>query len=144
MSKSKVSKALRTYVEQRAKGYCEYCLAFSQFSPANFEMEHIEAEIKGGETSAENLALSCRRCNGLKFTKTQHIDTITKELVNLYNPRKDNWHDHFHWNEDETLIIGKTATGRATIDLLQVNRASNVNLRSLLRLVGLHPPTDYP
>ena len=87
---------------------------------------------------------ACRRCNGLKFTKTQHIDPISKEVVNLYHPRLDNWHDHFHWNDDETLMVGKTPKGRATIDLLQINRSSNVNLRSVLRLIGLHPPTDYP
>ncbi|MFK7946031.1 MAG: HNH endonuclease [Saprospiraceae bacterium] len=144
MSKTKIPNELRNYVEERAKGYCEYCLAFSQFSPSNFEMEHIQPEAKDGKTEAENLALACRRCNGLKFTKTQHIDPISKEIVDLYHPRKDNWYEHFHWNEDETLVIGKTPKGRATIDLLQINRASNVNLRALLSLVGLHPPTDYP
>ena len=144
MSKSNVSKKLRNYVEERAKGYCEYCLALSQFSPSNFEMEHIQPEVKDGETIDENLALACRRCNGLKFTKTQHTDPISKEIVDLYNPRKDNWHDHFHWNDDEALMVGKTPKGRATIDLLQINRPSNINLRSVLRLIGLHPPTDYP
>lgn len=144
MSKSKIPKKLRANVEERAKGYCEYCLAFSQFSPSNFEMEHIIPEKKGGKTEADNLALACRRCNGLKFTKTQHIDPISKAMVDLYHPRKDNWHDHFHWNEAEILVIGKTPKGRATIDLLQINRANNQNLRALLLLVGLHPPTDYP
>jgi hypothetical protein len=39
---------------------------------------------------------------------------------------------------------GKTAKGRVTINLLQVNRQININQREILRLVGLHPPTDYP
>jgi hypothetical protein len=142
MSKSYVSKQLRVFVEARPKGYCEYCLASSMFSPSNFEMEHTQPESKGGNTDTENLALACRRCNGLKFTKTQYKDEESKEIVDLYNPRKDNW--HFHWNTDETMMKGKTAKGRVTINLLQVNRQSNINQREILRLVGLHPPTDYP
>ena len=144
MSKANIPKELRTLVEKRARGYCEYCLAFSQFSPSNFEMEHIRPEVKDGKTEANNLALSCRRCNGLKFTKTQHFDIISKKMIDLYHPRKDNWFEHFHWNEDETIIIGKTPKGRVTIDLLQINRTSNLNLSALLSLVGLHPPSDYP
>lgn len=144
MSKSYISKELRTFVEERAKGYCEYCLSSSQFSPSHFEMEHIQPESKGGITNNQNLALACRRCNGLKFTHTQYQDGETKEVVNLYHPRKDNWYDHFYWNEDETILIGKTPSGRAIISLLQINRESNMNQRELLRLVGLHPPIDYP
>jgi 5-methylcytosine-specific restriction endonuclease McrA len=90
MSKSYISKELRISVEQRAKGFCEYCLASSKFSPSHFEMEHILPESKGGKTTIENLALACRRCNGLKFTRTQFQDIETKEVVDLYNPRKDN------------------------------------------------------
>lgn len=131
-------------MEERAKGYCEYCLASSMFSPSNFELEHIIPEIKDGKTTPENLALACRRCNALKFIKTSHYDKMTREEVRLYNPRIDDWHQHFNWNDNETKIIGKTDVGRVTIELLQINRESNVNQREILRLVGLHPPVNYP
>lgn len=144
MSKSYISKVLRESVEKRAKGYCEYCLSFSQFSPSHFEMEHIIPESKGGTTDIDNLALACRRCNGLKFTHTPYQDDETKKIVDLYNPRKDNWRDHFYWSEDEIILIGKTPTGRVTINLLQINRQSNINQRGILRLLGIHPPTDFP
>lgn len=144
MSKSYISKELRISVEERAKGYCEYCLSSSQFSPSLFEMEHIRPESKGGKTNFENLALACRRCNGLKFTRTPFQDIETKEVVDLYNPRKDSWYDHFYWNDDETLLIGKTPKRRVTINLLQINRQSNINQRGVLRLLGIHPPTDCP
>ena len=72
------------------------------------------------------------------------MDPLSKLEVRLFHPRKDYWPDHFQWNHDGTLIIGMTPVGRATVDLLKVNRESNVNLRMLLMLVGLHPPNTYP
>jgi hypothetical protein len=41
---------------------------------------------------------------------------------------------------DTLEMLPLTAIGRATIALLQTNRASVVNLRRVLRLQGLHPP----
>jgi len=144
MPKSYISKPLRVLVEERAKGYCEYCLLPSSFSPSSFQIDHIYPESKGGKTIQDNLALACSQCNGSKFTKTSGIDKKTEEKVDLYNPRKDNWTEHFYWDNDKFLIVGKTSSGRATIDTLDLNRESNLNLRALLHLVGLHPPTDYP
>lgn len=141
---AKTPEKLRQKVETRANGYCEYCLIPSAFAPSVFEMEHIIPVSKDGETTSENLALACRACNRNKFTKTHYFDAVTNENVRLYNPRIDNWNEHFQWNETETEMIGKTPVGRVTIELLQVNRQSNINQRELLRLVGLHPPNDYP
>jgi hypothetical protein len=50
------------------------------------------------------------------------------------------WDDHFLWSDDTLEMLPLTAIGRATIALLQTNRASVVNLRRVLRLQGLHPP----
>jgi hypothetical protein len=38
------------------------------------------------------------------------------------------WPDHFTWSENDTLIIGLTATGRATVDALRLNRKELINL----------------
>jgi len=46
------------------------------------------------------------------------------------------------WNEDFTLIIGLTPTGRATVETLQLNREGLVNLRRLLYAMGEHPPAE--
>lgn len=144
MPKSYISKKLRRAVAKRAKGYCEYCLMPSDYSPSSFEIDHIQPESKDGKTSKENLALACRECNGHKFNKTEHINPVSKEPCRLYHPRLDDWYQHFEWDDDEIIIIGKTAVGKTTLDLLKLNRESNINQRSLLRLVGLHPPSDYP
>lgn len=144
MSKSYIPKNIRTLVKTRAKGYCEYCLLPSSFSPSSFQVDHIQPESKGGKTIQSNLALSCSQCNGTKFTKTSALDKKTEKVVPLYNPRKDKWIEHFDWDNDKFLIVGKTSIGRATVDTLDLNRESNLNLRALLYLVGLHPPIDYP
>lgn len=144
MSKSYIPKALKSLVYKRAKGYCEYCLLPNNFSPTAFEIDHIYPESLDGETIAKNLALACGECNNKKHNKTHYSSPTTKEQVRLYNPRIDSWDNHFEWNEDFMIIKSKTLIGRATIVLLNVNRERNQNLRSLLFLVGLHPPSDYP
>jgi hypothetical protein len=48
--------------------------------------------------------------------------------VNLFHPRQQRWQDYFNWNERFELIIGVTATGRATVEALQLNRQELVNL----------------
>ena len=143
MAKTRIPKRLRTAIKERAKGYCEYCLIHESFSPAPFSIDHIFPESLGGSSTSENLALACGGCNGHKFIRSTHIDPLSKEVVRLYNPRNDNWHNHFEWNGDETVMIGKTTIGRATIHLLDINRESNINLRVVLCAFGYHPPSDF-
>jgi hypothetical protein len=44
------------------------------------------------------------------------------------------------WSDDYLHIIGITATGRATVEALQLNRTNLVNLRRALYSIGAHPP----
>jgi hypothetical protein len=46
----------------------------------------------------------------------------------------------FHPSHFRSIIRGTTATGRATIDALQLNRERVVNLRGVLLVTGDHPP----
>lgn len=59
--------------------------------------------------------------------------------VELFNPRADNWKKHFQWQENFTLVEGITPNGRATIELLKLNRNGVVNLRKALVVYGVHP-----
>jgi hypothetical protein len=63
-------------------------------------------------------------------------------MMALFHPRRQRWMRHFDWSEDFTVIIGRTATGRATVVALQLNRFELRNLRRLLRPIGAHPPAD--
>lgn len=88
----------------------------------------------------DNLALACQGCNNRKYTSVEAIDPVSGQMVPLYHPRQDQWEEHFGWNEDFSLIVGLTATGRATIEKLQINREGVVNLRRVLHFVDEHPP----
>jgi hypothetical protein len=124
----------------RARGRCEYCLSPVSHAVSSFAIEHIIPVEKGGPTTAENLALSCQGCNSQKYTKTEAIDPLTKQLIPLFHPRLQQWPEHFAWNQDCSLMIGLTQTGRATVAALHLNRPGVVNLRQLLYAAGKHPP----
>ncbi len=123
-----------------SKGYCEYCILPSNFSTDYFHFEHIIPLALNGKTEFNNLARSCGICNNNKRDKVSHIDPLSKQIVRLYHPREDNWMNHFQWSDNDLHIVGKTPTGRVTVDLLKLNRLNAINLRKLLKMAGLHPP----
>ncbi|WP_088892540.1 HNH endonuclease [Leptolyngbya ohadii] len=142
MSSDRVTAQQRRFVVERAKGCCEYCMSQMEFATQAFSVEHILPHTRGGSSEPENLALSCQGCNNHKFTKTEGFDPLTQETVPLFHPREQQWRDHFTWNEDYTIVIGLTPTGRATVNELCLNRSSVVNLRRVLFSCGEHPPSE--
>ena len=135
-----ISPAKRKTVGKRADYLCEYCLSPQDFSTQSHSIEHILPKIKKGSDELENLALACQGCNSYKSDKTEAVDSFTKENSPLYNPRTDVWEDHFTWSEDYLEIIGTTTKGRATVNLLKLNRRGVINLRTVLISYGEHPP----
>jgi hypothetical protein len=107
-----------------------------------FSVDHVMPRHRGGQTTVENLALACQGCNGYKSTKTEASDPQTGALTPIFNPREQQWRDHFAWDASQTLVLGITATGRASVDVLRLNRAGLVNLRRLLIASGEHPPHE--
>lgn len=140
MSSQYVPVALKQLVFDRANGTCEYCRSQAKYAIDSLVMEHIQPISQGGQTSAENLALSCQTCNNCKYTKTEAPDPVTALMVPLFHPRKMSWAEHFAWNSDATRMLGLTPTGRATIAQLQTNRDSVVNIRRILTVMNEHPP----
>ncbi len=136
----RVSAEQRRQVAARARGYCEYCLTPEKYSPDSFSIEHIVPGSAGGETTTANLAFSCQGCNNRKYNKTEGRDPVTDAVIPLYNPRKEQWEDSFAWSEGLLYVIGMTPTGRATVEMLKLNREGIVNLRRILYSVGEHPP----
>ncbi len=67
---------------------------------------------------------------------------LTGLSIRLYHPRTDRWSDHFAWSRDLVRIEGLTEIGRATVEVLQLNRDGLVNIRGALVLVGAHPPPE--
>lgn len=108
----------------------------------SFSVEHIGPRSRQGPDSLGNLAFSCQGCNNHKYTKTNGTDPVSGSLVPLFHPRNQLWTDHFAWNDDATLILGLTPTGRATVETLRLNRPGLVNLRRILAAAGEHPPPE--
>ena len=102
-----ISKKNKEKVAKRAKNCCEYCHSQMDYSPNNFSIEHIIPIVKNGTNELDNLALSCQSCNNKKYTKIEVLDEVSGETVNIYHPRIDNWTDHFKWNDNKTIMIGK-------------------------------------
>ena len=134
------SDRLRRQVRERANGLCEYCLCPDHLISAPFHCEHIQPRNAGGETALDNLAWSCPSCNGNKYTYTHAIDPKTGRRVPLFHPRRQQWKRHFQWRADFISIVGRTQTGRATVEALKMNRTTLINLRRILHIVGEHPP----
>ena len=127
-------------VIERAQNRCEYCQSPVEYATDTFAVDHIKPVSRGGANGLENLALACTGCNGRKYNKQEAPDLVSGELVSLYNPRRQNWKEHFCWSEDYGRIVGLTPTGRATVEALQLNRTGVVNIRKVLFLIDKHPP----
>jgi hypothetical protein len=140
MRRIRVTDQQRQSVVERAQGCCEYCLSQQRYAPQDFTVDHIVPQSLGGQTTLENLALACQGCNGYKSARTEGYDPVDGENVPLYHPRQHRWDEHFTWNEDFTLIVGLTSTGRATVETLRMNRTGAVNLRHVLHEARVHPP----
>ena len=140
MSSSYIPERVRQEVIERAASRCEYCRSPLNVCPDPFSIEHIVPRAAGGTEAPNNLALSCQGCNNFKGVFTEAIDPLTGELFPLYHPRQHRWAEHFQWSDDTLTLLGRTPTGRATIERLLLNRAGVVNLRGLLVFAGKHPP----
>ena len=130
---------LREQVEARAKLRCEYCHT-QQAVVGYLEIDHIVPESVGGKTTLFNLCLACTRCNRFKSDFLAGIDPESGEEMPLFDPRGHTWSQHFQWNESGTALIGLTATGRATVARLQMNRSDIIRARRLWVSAGWHPP----
>jgi hypothetical protein len=65
--------------------------------------------------------------NKFKGPNLTGFDPRSGKLVRLFNPRKQRWTDHF--SVRGVLILGRTAVGRATVELLQMNATKRQSLR---------------
>jgi len=144
MPESRNLRRLRQAVLERAKGCCEYCRNPVKYV-GTFSLDHSVRRSKGGKTTLDNLAylaFACVSCNGHKHKRTHVDDPVTGRTVALFNPRKQQWQEHFAWSAECTTIQGLTPVGRATVNALRLNRDDAVNLRRLLFAFGEHPPQD--
>lgn len=121
--------ATKLLVRERADNRCEYCQLHQADSPlATLHIEHIIPKKHSGSDDIDNLALACIDCNLKKGPNLAGLDSETNEITVLFHPRRHRWGEHFAW--DGVYIVGKTAIGRTTVRVLDMNSDDQLNLRS--------------
>jgi hypothetical protein len=135
---SDIPQALHDHVVLRARNRCEYCQLSQLGQEATFHIDHVLPRAAGGPTTADNLALACVSCSLRKWAKQTALDPDTGAEVPLFNPRTQVWSDHFRWSGER--VVPLTATGRATVAALAMNRAVMVAIRQEEAARSRHPP----
>lgn len=144
-----IPKSLYEAIRQRAQFRCEYCHYPELLSSAPLSIDHIQPQSFGGSDDLDNLALACRRCNERRYNFTTGIDLETNTEVPLFNPRQQEWSEHFVWSAKALKIIGTTPSGRATCNRFDLNDERREepfiqNARQQWVAAQLHPPVDDP
>jgi hypothetical protein len=134
-----MSAALRAFVRERAGRRCEYCrLHEDDADYLSFHVEHVIARQHGGSNDPGVLCFACAECNWAKGPNLAGL--FAGKLYPLFNPRKQSWNRHFCW--EQTILVGKTMSGRVTVQVLNINEPSRVMLRENLLFEGRFHPEE--
>jgi hypothetical protein len=134
---SDIPARLHASVVERAGNRCEYCRLSQAGQEAAFHVDHVVPRAAGGQTVETNLALACVSCSLRKWAMQAAADPEGGGMVPLFNPRTQAWAEHFRWEGEHVRPL--TATGRATVALLKMNRPLIVAIRREEALRGRHP-----
>lgn len=130
-----IPELLRKQIAERANFRCEYCLVPETNSFYAFQVDHIISVKHGGTAKPENLAYCCSICNRNKGTDLGTVLENPAEIIRFFNPRTDNWDDHFTI-EKSGFLLPKSPVGEATIKILGFNHPDSVLERKLLISAG--------
>lgn len=118
---------------------CEYCQLHEEDDDyLSFHVEHIIAKKHGGTDDPELLCFSCAQCNWAKGPNIAGL--LDGKIYPLFNPRKQSWKRHFQW--ENTTLVGRTNTGKVTIQVLNINEPSRLMLRENLLFDDRFPPNE--
>lgn len=137
-----ISDTLRQRVRETAKQRCGYCLTQEAVIGMPLEVDHIIPVSCNGSSAEENLWLACRMCNRYKSNHIEGFDEVTSQQVALFNPRTQQWKEHFDWSNNGMYLNDRTPIGRVTITVLQLNNPFVVRSRQTWVEWGWHPPVD--
>ena len=135
MSRKPVPPSLRALVRERANNCCEYCLTPELAMLAPHQIDHIIPRKHGGLTEAQNLALACVTCNRNKGADLTGFDPSNGRPTGLFHPRQQRWTTHFTLGGNR--IEPRTAAGRATERVLQLNSSFQLGHREFLLTAGM-------
>jgi hypothetical protein len=132
-----MDESLADLVRRRAGDCCEYCRLPQEYSSTRFQFDHVIAERHGGKTIPSNLALACLADNNHKGPNLAGVDPRTGRRAWLFNPRRHKWSRHFRWSG--AVLVGRTAVGRATVEVLAINLPHRIAQRAALIAEGVFP-----
>ncbi len=135
-----LSENLRSRVAERADHHCEYCLIHEEDTFFGCQVDHIISVKHDGPTDIGNLAYACAFCNRQKGSDIGSILWRTAEFTRFYNPRVDEWVDHFQLKGAK--IEPLTDIGEVTARILGFNESDRVAERQALIGVGRYPPAN--
>ena len=132
-----ISGSTKKIVIARAGHRCEYCRVLAYLSAFDYHIEHIIGLQHGGPNSPNNLAYCCSICNWKKGPNISTILEFGGALIPLFNPRTQNWFDHFE--AQNGYIKPLTPIGEATVKLLELNQRNKVEERFSMAQAGFYP-----
>jgi len=85
MLKQRIPRNLRQRVIERDGLWCVYC--DEDLSDAEIHMDHVIPESQGGETTYNNLQVTCRKCNLAKgiLTESEFTQRLKNRATNILN-----------------------------------------------------------
>lgn len=131
-----LSPSVRLLVAQRADYRCEYCLLPIAFAIHQHEPDHIIPVQHGGNSDDQNLAFACFRCNRNKGPNVGSFDPVTGVLTPFFNPRLQQWEEHFSWQS--AVIVPLTPEARVTVKILRLNDEDRLQERQRLMQLNLY------
>lgn len=137
-----ISEQVKAIIRAQVQNRCGYCRSLQMYVLGILEIDHIIPKAVGGTDNEENLWLACSLCNNYKGIQTDALDPVTQTRVALFNPRTQQWSEHFAWSEEDTEIKGVTDCGRGTVTALQLNNHIAVTVRRQWVSAGWHPPIE--
>lgn len=135
-----MAQSLAENVKKRAGGRCEYCMLLDGWMPLRHQLDHVIASKHHGSDDENNRAFACFACNHSKGPCIAGIDPVSGVITRLFHPRLHKWSTHFRW--DGATLIGRTAIGRTTIDVLAINAPQRIAIRQVLIDEGVFPPAS--
>ena len=121
-------------VAARAGRRCEYCRLPDGLTLTAFTLDHDRPRKRRGGDGGRTGRTPAFHCNARKGPNASGFDLTTNELVPLLSPRRQIWADRFFWNGP--YLGGRTAVGRATVDVLCINLPDRVEQRRALAGAG--------
>jgi HNH endonuclease len=92
-----------------------------------------------GANDEANLALACRSCNLRKGNRISGVASDSNTEVRFFQPRQNQWNEHFQVDTESGLVMGITAVGKVTVENLEMNSTAQVSARQLWIRLGLFP-----